>query len=216
MKDETTKKHWDNIYANKQPDEVSWTQEYPKASLDLIRGLELPKHARIIDVGGGDSRLADHLLDEGYKDITVLDISGMALKRAQKRLGEQAGYVHWIVADVTEFVAEKAFDLWHDRATFHFMTTPAKISAYLKRAKHAIKINGYMTLGTFSEKGPDICSGLEVKQYTEESLREQVENGFRKITCVTEDHRTPFNTLQNFLFCSFKRHTIRKGQAITP
>jgi ubiquinone/menaquinone biosynthesis C-methylase UbiE len=205
MKKEARKQHWDKIYSTKQPSQVSWTQENPKISLDFIHSFNLPKQASIIDVGGGDSKLVDKLIDEGYEDITVLDISGQALERAKERLGDRAKKVNWVVADITEFKTEKTFDLWHDRATFHFMTTIDQINEYLMRAKRALKDNGFLTIGTFSENGPTQCSGLETKQYSEMTLQNQLKNGFKKIKCIVEDHRTPFNTLQNFLFCSFRR-----------
>ncbi|GAB1444724.1 class I SAM-dependent methyltransferase [Flammeovirgaceae bacterium] len=199
------KEHWDKIYSTKQPNEVSWTQENPTTSLGFIHSFNLPKQASIIDIGGGESKLVDKLIDEGYEDITVLDISEQALRRTKKRLGEKAKKVNWIVSDITELKTEKTFDLWHDRATFHFMTTPDQINEYLEKAKTNLKNNGYLTIGTFSQDGPKKCSGLEIKQYSEELLQDQLSDGFEKIKCITENHQTPFGTLQNFLFCSFKR-----------
>lgn len=206
MEKENTKNHWEKIYSTKQPNEVSWTQESPETSLSFIHSFNLPKQASIIDVGGGDSKLVDKLVEEGYEDITVLDISEQALRRAQARLGEKSKNVNWIVSDITEFTTDKTFDVWHDRATFHFLTTGDEIHKYLERAKNNLKDNGFLTIGTFSENGPKKCSGLEIKQYSEQELQSQLSEGFEKIKCITEDHRTPFNTLQNFLFCSFKRH----------
>lgn len=197
------KEHWEKVYATKQPSEVSWTQQVPKISLDFVHSFNLPKTASIIDVGGGDSKLVDYLLDEGFENITVLDISELALTRAKRRLGERAAMVTWIVTDVTEFHPSTNYDLWHDRATFHFLRTPKQIKTYLAAAKQAVK--GFMTIGTFSDKGPKKCSGLYVHQYSEEKLQEQLSQGFKKIKCVTEDHITPFHTTQNFLFCSFKK-----------
>ncbi|MBO9150792.1 class I SAM-dependent methyltransferase [Chitinophaga sp. GCM10012297] len=129
------KQHWENVYSSKQPHEVSWTQAVPVISLDFIRSFNLPENARIIDIGGGDSKLADFLLDEGYENISVLDISEAALRRAQERLGKRASAVKWIVADVTEFVPEETYDVWHDRAAFHFLTTPEQIARYLDTAR---------------------------------------------------------------------------------
>lgn len=204
-KNETRKEHWEKIYSTKQPNEVSWTQENPKTSLDFIHSFNLPKQASIIDIGAGDSKLVDKLLDEGFENITVLDISERALQRAKERLGDKASKVNWIVSDVTEFKTDQIFDVWHDRATFHFLTTSRQIEKYLEIAKTKIKDKGFLTIGTFSENGPTKCSGLDIKQYSEETLQEQLKKGFEKIKCVTEDHRTPFNTLQNFLFCIFKK-----------
>lgn len=208
MKNVTPKEHWDNVYSTKKPNEVSWTQENPETSMGFIHSFNLPKQASIIDVGGGDSKLVDQLIDEGYEDITVLDISEQALKKAKERLGEKAKRITWIVADITEFQTEKVFDLWHDRATFHFMTTVDQVSRYLERAGRNLKDNGFLTVGTFSENGPKKCSGLEVKQYSEKSLQEQLRRGFEKLKCIVEDHRTPFDTLQNFLFCSFRKQAV--------
>jgi SAM-dependent methyltransferase len=196
------KKHWENIYTEKQPNEVSWTQEVPAISLTLIHELNLPKSAQIIDIGGGDSKLVDFLLQEGYENISVLDISEKALDRAKKRLGALADKVTWIVSDITTFAPSTTYDLWHDRAAFHFMTTTEQIEKYLRIAEKAVK--GYLTIGTFSYDGPTKCSGLTIKQYDEAALALQLSNGFTKIKCVTEEHITPFNTKQHFLFCTFK------------
>jgi SAM-dependent methyltransferase len=197
--------HWEKVYATKQPHEVSWTQERPAISLDFIHSFQLPRNARIIDIGGGDSRLADHLLAEGFEDITVLDISAEALARARERLGDKASRVKWLVQDITGFKPEAAYDLWHDRATFHFLVNAGEVNAYLAAARQGVKTGGFALIGTFSDDGPDKCSGLPVRQYSEETLSAAVENGFRKIRCVREDHVTPFNTRQNFLFCAFRR-----------
>jgi hypothetical protein len=200
--DNKNKSHWENVYSTKQPNEVSWTQEIPQSSLDFIRGFQLPKSASIIDIGGGDSRLVDFLLEEGYTDITVLDISVSALERAKIRLGERGEKVTWIVSDITEFKPEKHYKVWHDRATFHFLTTTEQIESYLTIAREAI--DGYLTIGTFSENGPKKCSGLDIKQYSEQDLITAFSKDFNKLKCIEEDHITPFNTLQNFTFCSFK------------
>lgn len=205
----SNKTHWEKVYTTKQPDEVSWTQEVPQISLDLIHALQLPKTAAIIDIGGGDSKLVDYLLDEKFEHITVLDISAQALDRAKARLGERASKVNWIVADITTFEPSTAFDLWHDRAAFHFLTDEAQISKYLATARKSVKNEGYAIIGTFSTNGPEKCSGLPIKQYDESSLSAQLNNGFEKINAVTENHITPFNTTQHFLFCSFKRQVDR-------
>jgi len=201
---ESRKEHWEKIYARKDPHELSWTQELPKTSLDFVHSFNLPKSASIIDIGGGDSKLVDYLLDEGFENISVLDISANAIQRTRQRLGSRADKVNWIVSDVTEFHPTTTFDCWHDRATFHFLTSSDDLNTYLTTARQAV--NGYMIIGTFSDKGPKKCSMLDVHQYTEAELQQQLENGFDKLKCVTEDHTTPFNTTQNFLFCSFKRH----------
>ncbi|HEY8659974.1 MAG TPA: class I SAM-dependent methyltransferase [Hanamia sp.] len=201
---ENTKNHWEKVYQTKNPEQVSWTQDIPKTSLDFIHSFNLAKTAKIIDIGGGDSKLVDHLLDEGFENITVLDISAKAIEKAKQRLGEKAQKINWVVSDVTEFKPETTFDIWHDRATFHFLTTDEQVAKYIDTAKHAV--SGFLTIGTFSDNGPEKCSGLTIKQYSEGKLSTELQNGFDKIRCITEDHLTPFNTTQNFLFCSFKRH----------
>jgi cyclopropane fatty-acyl-phospholipid synthase-like methyltransferase len=199
----TSKNHWDNVYKTKTPNEVSWTQVVPKTSLDFIHSFAVDKSAKIIDIGGGDSNLVDFLLNEGFENITVLDISKTALTKAKKRLGEKGKNIQWIVSDVTKFTPTTTYDVWHDRATFHFLTTAKEIATYLDTARKAV--TGYLTIGTFSEEGPDKCSGLAIKKYNEEKLTIELQKGFSKIRCITEDHITPFDTKQHFLFCSFKK-----------
>lgn len=197
--------HWDRIYQTKEEDEVSWFQPYPKTSMEFVDLFKLPLAANIIDIGGGDSHFVDALLDKGYKNIWVLDISEAAIERTKHRLGKKAAKVHWVVCDVTGFEPPVQFDLWHDRAAFHFLTTEDKIYKYVSLAEDAIRQNGYLILGTFSENGPKNCSGLEIRQYSQASMSARFELGFDRIKCVEEDHKTPFNTIQNFLFCSFKK-----------
>ena len=205
--DPTARHHWDHIYATKRPDQVSWTQPAPGLSLAFIRSFGLPPaSARIVDVGGGDSQLADHLLDLGYEHLTVLDISEEALRKAQTRLGpERAARVRWVVADVLDYHPNQPFDVWHDRAAFHFMTTELQVAAYMAVARAGVAPTGYLTIGTFSVDGPNRCSNLPVRQYDEETLTSQLRQGFQKVRCEREDHRTPFGTTQNFVFCSFRR-----------
>jgi SAM-dependent methyltransferase len=202
--DKTTQNHWDTVYKTKNPDQVSWTQEVPKTSLDFIHSFGLTKTAKIIDVGGGDSKLVDYLLEEGFENITVLDISAKALEKAKQRLGDTAEKINWVVSDITEFQPDTVFDVWHDRATFHFLTTSEQVTKYLDTVRNSV--SGFLTIGTFSDNGPEKCSGLQIKQYSEEKLTAELQNGFDKLRCITEDHTTPFNTKQNFLYCSFKRH----------
>lgn len=206
MNNTNKKNHWETVYKTKNPDQVSWTQEVPKTSLNFITSFGAKKSSKIIDIGGGDSKLVDYLIDEGYENITVLDISANALEKAKQRLGKKAKKVNWVVSDITEFSPNTTYDIWHDRATFHFLTTAEQIAEYMNTARKAV--TGYLTIGTFSENGPTKCSGLEIKQYTEQTLSKELKNGFEKIRCVTEDHTTPFNTIQNFLFCSFKRSSF--------
>jgi len=199
------KEHWEKVYSTKELQEVSWYQPTPQASLDFIAGFSLPEDAAIIDIGGGDSFLADRLLESGYTNITVLDISEAAINRAKQRLGNKAGKIKWIVADITEFNPPVLYDFWHDRATFHFLTTTEEIEEYIDIAAKAVNKNGKMLIGTFSENGPGQCSGLSVKQYSEETLVSLTSKWFKKIKCIHTDHTTPFKTVQNFLFCSFKK-----------
>ena len=177
--------------------------------MEFIDLFSLPLTANIIDVGSGDSYFVDALLDKGFQNIWVLDISAAALERAQKRLGNKADQVHWVVMDVIDFEPPVIFDFWHDRAAFHFLTNEDAINKYVAIAENGISNNGYLVLGTFSENGPDKCSGLEIKQYNEASMSNRFEIAFNRIKCITEDHKTPFNTYQNFLFCSFQKKVIK-------
>lgn len=199
------KQHWENVYGTKAEDDVSWFQTYPKTSMEFVESLPVDLSVNIIDIGGGDSRLVDALLDKGYQNIWVLDISAASIERAKKRLGANAAKVHWIVSDVIEFIPPVKYHVWHDRAAFHFLTTEDKIAGYISIAENAIPQGGYLVLGTFSENGPTKCSGLEIKQYSEASMTTRFADSFEKLRCITEDHQTPFNITQNFTFCSFKR-----------
>lgn len=203
------KNHWEDVYKTKNPDEVSWTQKKPKCSLDFIHSFGLGKDAKIIDIGGGDSNLIDFLLEEGYTNITVLDISAKALEKAKERLGTNAIKVTWIVTDITEFEPTETYDIWHDRATFHFLISPEQISKYIRIAEKSV--DQFLILGTFSRNGPTKCSGLDIQQYDEESLASQFNPTFEKINCVTEDHITPFETIQNFIYCSLKKKVFFKS-----
>lgn len=200
--DNHLKEHWETIYQTKQPNEVSWTQEVPTVSLDFVHQFNIPKTARIIDIGGGDSKLVDCLLQEGYTQISVLDISAAAIQRAKDRLGKDAEKVTWIVSDILDFHPSIKYDLWHDRAAFHFQTNPEQINQYLSIVQKAV--DGMVIIGTFSPDGPKKCSGLEIKQYDENSMKAKFEdNHFKNIECKREDHITPSGMIQNFVFCSF-------------
>lgn len=197
------KRHWETVYETKNPNEVSWTQEIPKTSLAFIKSFGLARSAKIIDIGGGDSALVDHLLNEGFENITVLDISERSLEKAKLRLGEKAKNVTWIISDILDFEPTETYDIWHDRAAFHFLTTEEEIEKYKSIVEKAVQ--SYLVIGTFSENGPLKCSGLEISQYSDEKLSSTFEHHFEKIETVLEDHETPFGTTQNFLFCSFKK-----------
>lgn len=199
---ENRKSHWEKVYKDKRPDEMSWTQEVPAPSLNFIRSFELPKSAAIIDIGGGESKLADFLLDDGYKDITVLDISETALQRAKLRLGSRAGQINWIISDILAFKPARKYDLWHDRATFHFLTENDQIARYMATVRSSAK--DYVVIGTFSTDGPERCSGLEVKRYNGRNIEKLFSPAFIRLRCIKEKHVTPFSTQQSFLFCGFR------------
>jgi len=199
------KKHWENIYQTKELKDVSWFQPTPETSLDFFKQFNVPTTARIIDIGGGDSFLVDHLLELGYQDITVLDISEVAIERAKQRLGNRANIVTWIVTDAATFKPTQKYDFWHDRAAFHFLTDEHEISNYLETAQQNINPTGILVIGTFSEQGPKKCSGIEIRQYSETTMTDRLKMFFKKIKCITVDHKTPFDTIQNFVFCSFRK-----------
>jgi len=199
------KQHWEKVFETKADTEKSWFQPYPATSVKFIRELNIPKDAAIIDVGGGDSTLADVLLLEGFTDITVLDISAKALQNARNRLGKNAKKVKWIESDVLNFHPDKKYDCWHDRAVFHFVTDKKDITAYKNQIAGSVKEEGKLIVGTFSEKGPEKCSGLPVHRYSQQQLTDALSGNFRKIKCIEETHQTPFNTTQSFTFCSFQK-----------
>lgn len=202
--DNFIKQHWETIYQTKQPNEVSWTQEVPTVSLEFVHQFNVPKNAKIIDIGGGDSKLVDWLLSEGYTAVSVLDISEAAIQRAKERLGTKADQVTWIVSDILDFHPPCKYDLWHDRAAFHFQTNPEHINQYLAIVKEAVE--GMVIIGTFSPDGPKKCSGLEIKQYDENSMKEKFEqNQFKNVECKRDNHVTPAGIVQNFVFCSFMK-----------
>jgi len=199
------KEHWENIYENKQLHEVSWFQPKPETSIAILQSLGINKNSKIIDIGGGDSFLMDNLVALGFQNLTVLDISAKAIERAQKRLGENAKKIHWIEADIATIKLKGTYDFWHDRAAFHFLTNKKDIENYKNNVIHCLQKDGILTIGTFSTNGPKKCSGIEIKQYSEESLISSFIENFKKINCFTIDHETPSKTHQNFLFCSFKK-----------
>ena len=195
--------HWQNVYETKNPNEVSWTQKIPQTSLDLIEEVSKGKSSKIIDIGGGDSNLVDFLLEKGFENISVLDISAKALEKAKTRLEAQAENVDWIVTDITEFKTSTEYDIWHDRAAFHFLTTQDEIKKYVEIARSAV--SDTLIIGTFSVDGPQKCSGLPILQYNEERLKNIFSQDFELVKSFTENHITPFNTVQNFIFCQFKK-----------
>lgn len=205
MDDTLLKEHWENVYHAKAEHEVSWYQPYPATSMEIISSLNLPTHAEIIDIGGGDSHLAEALLEKRFTNIHVLDISASAIERAKTRLGTNASSIQWIVSDITEFTTHAQFDLWHDRAAFHFLTTEDKISRYVALAEKTLRKDGHLVIGTFSESGPMKCSGLDITQYSESMMAQRFGQSFDLIKCQSINHTTPSGMIQNFLFCSFRK-----------
>ncbi|MFT5513766.1 MAG: 2-polyprenyl-3-methyl-5-hydroxy-6-metoxy-1,4-benzoquinol methylase [Bacteroidia bacterium] len=205
------KTHWEDVYGSKALEDVSWYQPTPITSLEFIEGLGLDTDASIIDIGGGDSYLVDHLLASGYSNISVLDISKAAIDRAKKRLGDRAKLVQWIESDINDFTSAVKYDVWHDRAAFHFLTHNDDISRYVETVSRGLRPFGSLILGTFSENGPTKCSGIDITQYSQESMSSLFAETFVKIQCTNIDHPTPFKTTQNFTFCSFKRRNYFKS-----
>ena len=196
----STKSHWEKIYSEKSPQEVSWTQETPTTSIEFFNDFKLSKISPIIDVGGGESKFVDYLLENGYQNISVLDISENAINKAKERIGKKSENVDWIVCDINNFKPKQKYALWHDRAVFHFLTSEIEIKRYVEN----IKLNTEnFIVGSSSTSGPKKCSGLEITQY-DESLLSNLFEGKMTIKKVKNiNHITPFETTQNFIFCSF-------------
>ncbi|MBI3669669.1 MAG: class I SAM-dependent methyltransferase [Acidobacteria bacterium] len=198
----SVKTHWETIYSTKAPEAVSWYRRHLETSLALIEQAAGGYSASIIDVGGGESTLVDDLVVRGYQDINVLDISQTAIDVTKKRLGLAAEQVHWLVADITEAQLEPgAYDVWHDRAVFHFLTAIEHRNAYVRNVAHAVKPHGHVIVSTFGPEGPTKCSGLDVIRYNAESLHDQFGVRFRLVQSSKELHHTPFGTTQQFLYC---------------
>jgi SAM-dependent methyltransferase len=191
------KAHWDTVYATKSANEVSWTQKTQEVSMSMIRLLKLPKKAKIIDIGGGDSTLVDELLHIGFTALTVLDISKVAISKAKERLGDNANKVTWIVSDIHGFQPLESYDLWHDRAAFHFLTLEEEQQSYLDKAS---KYARNLILGTFSDKGPLKCSGLPVRGYSWNAMNHFFRKHFNKVLNKNQVHLTPFGSKQYFVF----------------
>ena len=199
------KKYWDNIYETKEFENCSWFQSKPTTSISFLKQFQIAKDYQIIDIGGGDSFFIDHLLEMGYHQASVLDISETAINKAKKRLGKNANQVEWINCNITDFKPKKVYDFWHDRAAFHFLTDDKDINAYIETASTYLAPEGILIIGAFSNNGPTKCSGLEITQYSKEALSILFKDHFEIIDHQFEDHRTPFGTTQNFIFCCFKR-----------
>jgi len=196
----STKSHWEKIYSEKSPQEVSWTQETPTTSIEFFNDFKLSKISPIIDVGGGESKFVDYLLENGYQNISVLDISENAINKAKERIGKKSENVDWIVCDINNFKPKQKYALWHDRAVFHFLTSEIEIKRYVEN----IKLNTEnFIVGTFSTSGPKKCSGLEISQYDKNLLSKLFEESMTINKVEYINHITPFETTQNFIFCSF-------------
>src|SRR5690242_5632249 len=194
--------HWEGIYSTKAPDQVSWFRPHLERSLALIARAAATRQSAIIDVGGGASTLVDDLIGRGYTNITVLEISQIAIDIARKRLGAASEAVSWICGDVTQnALPEYAYDVWHDRAVFHFLTRPEDRLAYVRNVLAAVNSGGHVIVSTFGPEGPKKCSGLDVMRYDAESLHEQFGQRFQLIESSKELHQTPFGTTQEFLYC---------------
>jgi SAM-dependent methyltransferase len=196
------KAHWEKVYSTKAPDAVSWYRAHLETSLALIERAADAHSTSIIDVGGGESTLVDDLILRGYENLTILDVSSTAIEVTRKRLGSAAERVHWLVGDITEIELEpNAYDLWHDRAVFHFLTAPELRLAYVRQVMRAVKPGGHVIISTFGPEGPAKCSGLEVMRYDAESLHGEFGGRFRLVESSEEFHQTPFGTAQQFLYC---------------
>jgi SAM-dependent methyltransferase len=205
LSDVGRKAHWENVYTTKSEKEVSWFQENPAPSLELIALAGLPADAAIIDIGGGASRFVDALVERKIGQITVLDLSAAALDAAKARLGDGGAGVEWVVADVTTWEPSQTYDLWHDRATFHFLTNASDRSAYVRHLKKAVRSGGHVIIGTFALDGPERCSGLPIMRYDEGMLAAILGTDFRLIDSRRHDHSTPWGAVQRFQFSTFRR-----------
>lgn len=205
MSDRTT--HWQNVYATKSETEVSWFQASPAISLEMIRAASPDRAAAIIDIGGGASRLVDALLQDGYRNLAVLDLSANALDVAKKRIGATASTVDWIVADATTWRPAKTWDVWHDRAAFHFLTDPRDRAAYVERLRSAVAPGGHVIIATFAPDGPEKCSGLPVQRHDSASLSAELGPEFELVETRSETHHTPWHSTQAFQFSRFRRRS---------
>jgi 2-polyprenyl-3-methyl-5-hydroxy-6-metoxy-1,4-benzoquinol methylase len=205
MSDSTRQAHWEGVYTTKGEKEVSWYQDNPAPSLDLIALTGVSKQASIVDIGGGASRLVDQLLAQGFERLTVLDLSAAALDAAKTRLGEKAAKVRWEVADITTWESPGSYDLWHDRAAFHFLTEQTDQSAYIERVRKAVNPGGHVIIGTFALDGPERCSGLPIVRHDAASLSALLGPDFHLIDTRRHEHTTPWGAVQRFQFSTFRR-----------
>ncbi len=198
----SSREHWNHIYAAKPTDRVSWYAPHLERSLATIEGLQLPPDAPIIDVGGGASTLVDDLLARGHRDVTVADLSAIALQHAQQRLGQRAQEVNWLTGDITRMaLPHQHFAVWHDRAVFHFLTDPEDRQRYVAQCRQAVRPGGYVLVATFGLHGPERCSDLLVARYDADGLHDAFGAEFVKVSSLTETHTTPWGTEQEFVYC---------------
>jgi SAM-dependent methyltransferase len=197
--------HWEAVYRGRVPELVTWYQAHPELSLSFIAAAGLGSDAAIVDVGGGSSELVDHLLGQGYTNLTVLDVSSVATGYARRRLGDRADDVTWVEEDVLEYRFDTMFDLWHDRAVFHFLTDPTDQQRYIARLTDAVAIGGHVIIATFGLDGPETCSGLPVQRYGRETLSEALGTAFSPVRFQDETHLTPTGKTQEFLYGYFQR-----------
>ncbi|SOE66293.1 Methyltransferase domain-containing protein [Burkholderia sp. OK233] len=201
-----SKNHWEDVYRSKAPDEVSWYRSHLDTSLRLIEKIAPDRNAAIIDVGGGESTLVDDLLQRGYRDLTVLDMSAVALDSTRKRFGSISGQVTWVESDITVVdLPEHRYDVWHDRAVFHFLTEPSQRDAYIHLLTRALRPDGRVVIATFGPLGPNRCSGLDVRRYDAQQLSDEFGTEFELVTSTLEDHHTPAASSQQFLYCCFRK-----------
>ena len=196
------KEHWENVYKTKAHDQVSWYREHLETSLKMILDTGVQKDAAIIDVGGGSSTLVDDLLDNGFVDVSVLDISSGAIENSRARLGSRADKIEWIVGDITEIELPKDhFDVWHDRAVFHFLTREEDRRKYVDLVMSSLKPGGHIVVASFGPDGPQKCSGLDVVRYSPDSMHDEFGSDFKLVKSLGESHQTPFGTSQEFVYC---------------
>lgn len=207
MRSDSRQAHWEGVYTKKGEKEVGWFEETPAPSLEFIAQVGATPASAIIDIGGGTSRLVDNLVDRGFEDVTILDLSEAALEVAKARLGDRAAQVHWIVADATVWEPLRAYDIWHDRAAFHFLTEDRDRAAYVARLELALNVGGYAIIATFAPDGPERCSGLPVVRYDPVSLGQTLGRAFQLVDTRRHAHATPWGTEQSFQFSVFRRRS---------
>ncbi len=210
-----TEQHWDHVYRTKAPDSVSWYQPSPEPSLQALDRFHVPTTASLIDIGGGASSLVDQLIDRGWSDLSVLDIAAPALEVAKARLGPSADRVHWEVADIAAWIPDRTYDVWHDRAVFHFLTNTGQRDGYRRAMAAGVSPNGLVVMATFAPDGPERCSGLTVQRYDAPGLLAEMGRSYRLMETWREEHITPGGGKQAFTWCVFRRTSATGGSEAT-